>query len=182
MTGNFSLLQIAYEQCSLYRDNLRTSSGLWNHITFGSSPDKKAWATGNGWAAAGMLRVAATMMHSTFASTFTSQIADLGEWTQEIVNASFALQQVRRSSASPALLKLTHSTYSFFSLYSPTAYSRIISTFPTPSPTRPPLHFSPQCPTVSPSSTSPPPPFQPPKSPDKPSTLPYRPKAFCPPL
>lgn len=46
--GNESraLLQTAYDQCRLYRDALRDSSGLWRHITLGAFEDKTHWATG----------------------------------------------------------------------------------------------------------------------------------------
>lgn len=39
---------------------------------------------GNGWAAAGMLRVLMTMRQSEFANTFKSEQTDLGNWVQEI--------------------------------------------------------------------------------------------------
>ena len=57
--GNMTwLLQAAYDQCRLYRNYLQDSTTkLWKHIELGSGEDENFWATGNGWAAAGMLRV-----------------------------------------------------------------------------------------------------------------------------
>lgn len=55
---------------------------------------------GNGWAAAGMLRVYATILRSSYASQFSSQLSDLSSWVQEIVTAAFALQRVRDPSPS----------------------------------------------------------------------------------
>jgi rhamnogalacturonyl hydrolase YesR len=43
---NKSLLQVAYDQCSLYRDALRDDDGLWRHITLGSFEDRTHWGTG----------------------------------------------------------------------------------------------------------------------------------------
>ncbi|KAM0751988.1 hypothetical protein T439DRAFT_198485 [Meredithblackwellia eburnea MCA 4105] len=90
---NTTVIQAAYDQCRLYRDALRTSTGLWEHIVGGSTPDAGSWATGNGWAAAGMLRVYATIQRSSYASQYSSQLDDLINWTSEIVTAAFALQQ-----------------------------------------------------------------------------------------
>ncbi|KAM0786979.1 hypothetical protein ACM66B_002397 [Microbotryomycetes sp. NB124-2] len=87
---NSSLIQEAYDQCRLYRQYLRTpETGLWQHILWGSHPDPGLWATGNGWAAAGMMRVIATIRNSDYASDFESQTSDLSAWTQEIVSSSF---------------------------------------------------------------------------------------------
>ncbi|TFK43267.1 Six-hairpin glycosidase-like protein [Crucibulum laeve] len=91
--GGKSLLQIAYDQCRLYRDALRDPSGLWRHITLGSWQDDTHWATGNGWAAAGMLRVLQTLNHSSQAEKFAAQQANLTEWIQEILVASWANQK-----------------------------------------------------------------------------------------
>ncbi|KAJ9119811.1 hypothetical protein QFC24_005524 [Naganishia onofrii] len=84
-------LQKAYDQCRVYRDYLKRSDGLWKHIIMG--PDKIdpwPWATSNGWAAAGMLRVLATMQKANdqVQSELQSQMADLGKWAREIVEAA----------------------------------------------------------------------------------------------
>lgn len=42
------LLQLAYDQCRLYRNYLRDSNGLWKHIVLGDrgSQDLTHWGTG----------------------------------------------------------------------------------------------------------------------------------------
>ncbi|KAK4047085.1 hypothetical protein OIV83_005648 [Microbotryomycetes sp. JL201] len=93
---NSSLIQEAYDQCRLYRQYLRTpETNLWQHILWGAHPDPGLWATGNGWAAAGMMRVIATIRNSDYASQFKSQADDLSDWTQEIVTAAFKTSLTR---------------------------------------------------------------------------------------
>ncbi|KAH9477596.1 Unsaturated rhamnogalacturonyl hydrolase YesR [Psilocybe cubensis] len=76
-TNNASILREAVEQCLLYPQVLRantttdvatppsshpaSASGLWTHI-FGPFSDPGIWSTGNGWAAAGMMRVLAALV------------------------------------------------------------------------------------------------------------------------
>ncbi|CAD6913435.1 unnamed protein product [Tilletia controversa] len=106
MTRNQTLLQLAYDQCRLYRDLLRitqgTSTNLWAHIWAATSQtnttapgfrwvDSNSWLTGNGWASAGMLRVAASIAQSPYANEMASQITDLTTWTREILEAAFPL-------------------------------------------------------------------------------------------
>ena len=87
------LLQAAYDQCRLYRSYLQDSSTkLWKHIELGSEQDDKFWATGNGWAAAGMLRVLQTIRNSNVNESFLNQQHDLLNWTEEIVKASWNYQ------------------------------------------------------------------------------------------
>lgn len=88
-----NLLQIAYDQCRLYRDALRDDSGLWRHITLGSFEDKTHWATGNGWAAAGMMRVLSTMNHTSDARRFADHQANLTKWIDEILTESWSHQR-----------------------------------------------------------------------------------------
>ncbi|OCH87895.1 Six-hairpin glycosidase [Obba rivulosa] len=89
-----SLLQIAYDQCRLYRNYLRDpDSGLWRHITLGSWQDTALWGTGNGWAAAGMLRVLETIQHSSQTSHFVGQRANLTSWIHEIISAAWQFQK-----------------------------------------------------------------------------------------
>ena len=45
---------------------------------------------GNGWAAAGMLRVLATIKNSQYASSLESQQSDLADWVIEIQNAMYS--------------------------------------------------------------------------------------------
>lgn len=44
--GAQALLQVAYDQCRLYRDALRDPSGLWRHIALGNWQDDSHWGTG----------------------------------------------------------------------------------------------------------------------------------------
>ena len=87
------LLQAAYDQCRLYRNYLQDSTTkLWKHIQLGSGQDGNLWATGNGWAAAGMLRVLRTIGNSDVSESFLDQQRDLLDWIEEIVNASWNYQ------------------------------------------------------------------------------------------
>ena len=84
-TSNATLVAEAYNQIKLYRDVLLDKpTGLWQHIRQGSFEDKKLWTTGNGWAAMGMLRVAATIRASGYESDFTDEMNDLKTWTNSI--------------------------------------------------------------------------------------------------
>lgn len=64
--------------------------------------------TGNGWAAAGMMRVLATILNSDYASEYEAQTANLTDWIVEIVEASFAVQPVRSLPSVRALPPLTN--------------------------------------------------------------------------
>ena len=48
ITENKTLLEEAYNQCSLYRDHLRDkdAGNLWKHIVEGSYSDEGHWSTG----------------------------------------------------------------------------------------------------------------------------------------
>ncbi|KAF5321835.1 hypothetical protein D9619_001048 [Psilocybe cf. subviscida] len=85
-------LQTAYDQCRLYRDGLRDESGFWRHIAQGPFQDTTHWATGNAWAAAGMMRVLATLNNTESGGRFSEQQADLEEWIEEILVASWDKQ------------------------------------------------------------------------------------------
>lgn len=97
--GKTAYILSAYNQVRLYRDQLRADSGLWKHVVLGDWQSNKLWGPGNGWAAAGMARVIATLQHSSYASTYKTQIANLGAWAEEIVTAAFA--QVRSDGLLP---------------------------------------------------------------------------------
>ncbi|KAH9991633.1 glycosyl hydrolase family 88-domain-containing protein [Russula compacta] len=93
-SGGLALLQTAYDQIRLYRSALFDSNvSLWRHIALGSSPDAGHWGTGNGWAAAGMMRVLATIMRSSFSSQMQSQQTDLVKWVDEILTGVWRYQQ-----------------------------------------------------------------------------------------
>ncbi|GAA5963320.1 hypothetical protein JCM21900_006556 [Sporobolomyces salmonicolor] len=93
--SNATMIAEAYNQCRLYRKYLRTSSGAWQHIVLGDFQDTGLWSTGNGWAAAGMARVLATIKHSDLSSagSFASEMSDLTSWIVEILEAAFSYLQ-----------------------------------------------------------------------------------------
>ncbi|EEB99762.1 hypothetical protein MPER_00478, partial [Moniliophthora perniciosa FA553] len=63
---NATLIEIAVEQFKLYREVLLSPNQppLWRHIVGNLHPDPGVWSTGNAWAAAGMTRVLATVLHA----------------------------------------------------------------------------------------------------------------------
>ncbi|KAJ7680624.1 hypothetical protein DFH06DRAFT_1163726 [Mycena polygramma] len=106
-SNNASLLETAYLQCGLYREVLlfgsnastfsppRTSvtNGLWHHIVGPQSAEPGLWSSSNGWAAAGMARVLATIIKAPIAlgtSWRATAIADLTAWIKEIVDGARA--------------------------------------------------------------------------------------------
>jgi len=67
-SSNLALLKESAVQAKLYRDGLEvTPEGVWLHIrgTHGTI-DLAPWSSGNGWAAAGMARVLATLRKSRY--------------------------------------------------------------------------------------------------------------------
>lgn len=94
--GKDDALQAAYDHCRLYRKALILSGPtgrLWGHIYDDDSKkwsDKGLWASGNAWAALGMIHVAATLKQSSSAPKFTTQINDLALWTKEILDGTFS--------------------------------------------------------------------------------------------
>jgi rhamnogalacturonyl hydrolase YesR len=91
--GNATLLQDTYKQCGLYRDVLQSTDqgpGLWKHIVGPEGADPGHWATGNGWAAAGMARVLATLLRAPVAASASwraGAVSDLSSWIKEILDA-----------------------------------------------------------------------------------------------
>ena len=82
-----ALLQTAYEQVRLYRQVLFDKDvGLWRHIALGNGTDPTHWATGNAWAAAGTLRVLATIRHSGAGWSMRSQQNNLIRWVGETLD------------------------------------------------------------------------------------------------
>ncbi|KAG8743545.1 hypothetical protein FRC10_011785 [Ceratobasidium sp. 414] len=90
-TSNKTLVAESYRQIKLYRDVLLDDTGLWQHIRQGSFEDKGCWSTGNGWAAMGMLRVAATIKAAGYEKDFTDELKDLADWTSGIFDAMWPL-------------------------------------------------------------------------------------------
>lgn len=92
---NQSLLQLAYDNCRLYREALLIdgpTGPLWAHIyddDHKSWIDKGLWGTGQGWVSLGMIRVALTIQKSAFASEMTQQVDDLVSWTKQILDGTF---------------------------------------------------------------------------------------------
>lgn len=93
--NNKSLLIEAYNQIRGYRAALSDSTGLWRHIVLGDNGtrDPSHWASGNGWATSGILRVLYTLRASVFAEQLESEQADLVKWTYEILDNAWANQQ-----------------------------------------------------------------------------------------
>ncbi|CAE6433452.1 unnamed protein product [Rhizoctonia solani] len=91
-TSNVSLITEAHNQIKLYRDALRDkATGVWQHIRQGSFEDKGLWSTGNGWAAMGIMRVAATIRAAGYSSQFTNEMNDFEAWTAEILDGMWPL-------------------------------------------------------------------------------------------
>ncbi|KIM24693.1 hypothetical protein M408DRAFT_26810 [Serendipita vermifera MAFF 305830] len=90
---NTTLMDEAYTQISLYRDELHDSdaNNLWKHIAQGGSgEDPGHWATGNGWAAMGMLRVMGTYRASSKAGDYQDKQNTLVSWVEEIVEGMYS--------------------------------------------------------------------------------------------
>ncbi|KAJ7025809.1 family 88 glycosyl hydrolase [Mycena alexandri] len=98
-SNNASLLETAYVQSSssaptpLPPSPVGTSptNGSWHHIVGPQSADPGLWSTGNGWAAAGMTRVLATILKAPVAANATwraSAVSDLTAWIKEIVDGA----------------------------------------------------------------------------------------------
>ncbi|KAI5777194.1 hypothetical protein EDC01DRAFT_430315 [Geopyxis carbonaria] len=83
-TGDGAALAEAVRQCGLYRDVLG-GGGAWRHITGPEAKDDGHWSTGNGWAAAGMARVLATVRA---AKGDADDQAQLKTWIGEILRAA----------------------------------------------------------------------------------------------
>jgi hypothetical protein len=88
-----SMMWMAYEQVKLYREELFDEKvGLWRHIALGNGTDHKHWATGNAWAAAGALRVLATIQRSHASESMRSHQEDLMKWVGEILDGVWKFQ------------------------------------------------------------------------------------------
>ncbi|KAG8899245.1 hypothetical protein FRB99_006846 [Tulasnella sp. 403] len=154
-TSNTSIIYESYNQISLYRKYLRDpSTSLWRHITTAppapNSPspsgtpdmapfnDTGIWATGNGWALGGMLRVLATIQNSPFSKQFEDEQGDLQDWISELHSAMASRlpnsgiftnylddTTTFNDAASTAMFAAT--VYRFVTLSSPSKYGNIIS-------------------------------------------------------
>ncbi|EJC98921.1 uncharacterized protein FOMMEDRAFT_170730 [Fomitiporia mediterranea MF3/22] len=96
VTKKQELLQMAFDNVRLYRDALLIdgpTGKLWGHIFSeddGTWWDKGIWATGNAWAALGIIRVQSTIMKSAFADDMKNQTDQLQSWVKEILDGTFA--------------------------------------------------------------------------------------------
>ncbi|KAL5480262.1 hypothetical protein ACEPAI_1532 [Sanghuangporus weigelae] len=94
LTSNRSMVEEAHNQIRLYRSYLLSDSDsddsdddhrLWRHVLLGSDfQDAGFWSTGNGWAAAGMLRVLGTIQNSQYRNAMKGEVRDLRNWVNEI--------------------------------------------------------------------------------------------------
>jgi rhamnogalacturonyl hydrolase YesR len=92
-------LREAVEQCRLYYELLSTETGLWKHIlTVGErvqgereEDDAGMWCTSNGWAAAGMARVLATIVGSGLGEQLREEQRLLVEMVEGIVRGALAV-------------------------------------------------------------------------------------------
>ncbi|KAF7187012.1 hypothetical protein HII31_11621 [Pseudocercospora fuligena] len=92
------VIRQAVAQCLLYRQVLQpnassgaVSAGAWRHIIGPKNQDLGLWSTGNAWAAMGMARVLATLVHwSPTATEASAQIAqaDFFTWIGQILKAA----------------------------------------------------------------------------------------------
>jgi len=93
---NITLLEIAYNQAKQYRRILQDPAlKVWRHILSGSWEEPGFWSTGNGWAAAGMMRVYATfnnLREPRLRKITTPWRKDLAQWTAEVVKGAYAFQ------------------------------------------------------------------------------------------
>ncbi|KAI5364905.1 Putative six-hairpin glycosidase superfamily, glycosyl hydrolase, family 88 [Septoria linicola] len=97
-TNSTETIKKALMQCLKYRQVMRpnvssesVSAGAWQHIVGPNNEDRGLWSTGNGWAAMGMARVLATLLHwPPTAIEADAQIAqaDLFTWIGEILQAA----------------------------------------------------------------------------------------------
>lgn len=99
-TNSTETIKKAIMQCLAYRQALKpntssdaVSAGTWQHILGPEHEDLGLWSTGNGWAAMGMARVLATLLHwPPTAVEANAQIAqaDLFTWIGEILQGAMS--------------------------------------------------------------------------------------------
>ncbi|GAA94489.1 uncharacterized protein L969DRAFT_83951 [Mixia osmundae IAM 14324] len=91
MTSNVSLLQQAAQQCQLYYTAMVDETNLFRHVVDGdvTTQDPGHWATGNAWAAAGMLRVLATIEKTQFSDDLQAERTSLVTMAQTILTAAW---------------------------------------------------------------------------------------------
>lgn len=93
---NLSLVLEGYNQIEAYYNALLDPKAhLLRHIVMGydSTQDLDHWATGNGWAIAGMIRVLRIIQLSPFANQLVNQQQNLIHWASSLVNTIWKYQQ-----------------------------------------------------------------------------------------
>ncbi|KAJ7600959.1 hypothetical protein C8J56DRAFT_768822 [Mycena floridula] len=95
--GDWTLLNDTVNQCTYYRQVLKsnTTAGVWEHIVGPQSPEPGLWASGNGWVAAGMVRILAVVLkapvstsHSNWKSIATARLT---LYIKEIIDGVMAI-------------------------------------------------------------------------------------------
>ncbi|KZV89607.1 Six-hairpin glycosidase [Exidia glandulosa HHB12029] len=115
IVGQQGLLQIAFDQCRLYRNALMhdgPTGRLWGHIYSDDTKtffDGGLWATGNAWAALGMLHVATAIEKSQFANNMRGQQGALIAWIHEVLDGTF--KAVTNFGLVPNYISQTQSTF-----------------------------------------------------------------------
>ncbi|KAH7086794.1 hypothetical protein FB567DRAFT_51516 [Paraphoma chrysanthemicola] len=93
-------LRDAVRQCELYHDVLGTESGCWKHIVNANDlrgytghvkTDEGLWSTSNGWVAAGMARVLATIRKSRFVEAMAKEQKSLASMIKGILDGVMVL-------------------------------------------------------------------------------------------
>jgi len=79
-------------ETTVYRNVLFDKVRLWRHIVLGNRTDPTHWATGNAWAAAGALRVLATIQRSHASKSMRSHQRDLMKWVGETLDGVWKYQ------------------------------------------------------------------------------------------
>ncbi|XPS70751.1 hypothetical protein M3J07_002953 [Ascochyta lentis] len=97
-TDEEEMVREAVRQCCLYCELLRTESGSWMHVVSvgdrvsgeRGGDDRGLWSTSNGWAAAGMARVLATVRGSRLAEQMREEQRWLVKMIEGIVGGAMA--------------------------------------------------------------------------------------------
>lgn len=95
VNDNTTMIDMSIQQCLFYRDILATDKG-WRHILLGKWQDTGLWATGNAWAAWGILRVYATIKQSHHAADYKDELEELSGIVADILNVSWSHRHVSR--------------------------------------------------------------------------------------
>ncbi|KAF2875071.1 hypothetical protein BDV95DRAFT_486481 [Massariosphaeria phaeospora] len=94
----------ALAQCRAYRDALATKStgldqGLWHHIAGPQNGDLGYWCTSNGWVAAGLVRVLATLKGWEETREWAGEMQELRQMAREILDGAICTDSRSREVA-----------------------------------------------------------------------------------